>query len=687
MVQVVDSGSQTASRPFSLTFGLPQISITIASPLVAGVGATYSQTLTVVGGTPPYAWSIMSGTLPAGLTLSSGGVISGTATSPGSFTVTINVTDADHAQVAKTFDINIVSGLRIDTNSLPAGIVGKSYQQTLSASGGAAPYSWSLAGGNLPGGISLSSAGVLSGTPSTTGTFSLVVRVTDSSAPPQSTTQAFGVVFTNPISINQSTLNNGSVGVAYSITMLASGGTAPYSWSIASGQLPPGLTLSSGGILSGTPTNTGTFNFAVQVSDSIGTLFSQSFAISIQTGLTITTASPLANALVNSPYSQQMQASTSEALAWSVSSGNLPPGIKLDSSGLISGTPTTAGVFDFTVQVTSRGAQQQVATQPFRLVVAAALAITSVSTLPDATVNIVYATTLTATGGVAPYSWALTSGSLPDGLTLASSGGITGTPNRTGAFTFTVAASDSSNLKTSSTLTMSVVTASVGSLSLVNVPDTINPTQQLPIGMSLSSPQPNDLSGSLTITFISNSVVPTDDPAVQFSSGSRTVAFTIPQNTTAAVFPTTVFMLIGSVSGTVVLTADFQDGPKGMPVGSIAIAATPPRITNIVPVRTSDGLKIQIIGYSPERRVTTAEFDFDVKAANGTQRVQLTRNVESQFDDWYRNASSAPFGSSFVFEQLFLVQGDSSTIQSVAVTLTNGQGSAASTPVSIPSIP
>src|SRR5262249_13729601 len=160
---------------------------------------------------------------------------------------------------------------------------------------------------------------------------------------------------------------------------------------------------------------------------------------------------------------------------------------------LISGTPTTAGVFDFTIQVTNGTTQQQVATQPFRLTVAAILAVTSASSLPDATVNAVYATTLGATGGIAPYSWARTSGSLPDGLTLSSSGVITGTTNRTGTFTFTVEVSDSGNLKTSSTLTMSVVAASVGSLSLVNVPDTTNPTQQLPIGMSLSAPQPNDL--------------------------------------------------------------------------------------------------------------------------------------------------------------------------------------------------
>jgi hypothetical protein len=104
-------------------------------------------------------------------------------------------------------------------------------------------------------------------------------------------------------------------------------------------------------------------------------------------------------------------------------------------------------------------------------------------------------------------------------------------------------------------------------------------------------------------------------------------------------------------------------------------------------VRTADGIKVQVIGYSPERRVISADFDFDVTAANGTQRVHLSRNVQSQFDDWYKSDASTAFGSSFVFEQLFLVQGDSSMIQDVAVSLTNGQGTVASVPVAIGSGP
>src|SRR5262249_41030889 len=149
-----------------------------------------------------------------------------------------------------------------DTSSLSPGVVGTDYRQQLTASGGVGPYSWILIGGSLPPGINFSPTGLLSGTPSTAGTFGFVVRVGDQGSPPQTVTQAFGLVFTNPLGItNPATLNNGSMGVPYSIAMLGSGGTPPYSWSVPTGQLPPRLTLSSAGILSGTPTSMGTFNF------------------------------------------------------------------------------------------------------------------------------------------------------------------------------------------------------------------------------------------------------------------------------------------------------------------------------------------------------------------------------------------------------------------------------------------
>jgi hypothetical protein len=186
------------------------------------------------------------------------------------------------------------------------------------------------------------------------------------------------------------------------------------------------------------------------------------------------------------------------------------------------------------------------------------------------------------------------------------------------------------------------------------------------------------------MTFTPTGAVAADDPALRFSNGSRTVTFTIPANTTTAIFPTPVSLLTGTVSGTVTLTTNLQGGPQGAPAGSITISPTIPQMTTIVATRTPEGLKVEVTGYSPERKVLTADFAFDVTTPSGTQRVNLTRNVESDFDQWYTGTSSTAFGSSFVFDQLFVVQGEASTIKAVTVTLSNGQGSASSGPMQIP---
>ena len=205
----------------------------------------------------------------------------------------------------------------------------------------------------------------------------------------------------------------------------------------------------------------------------------------------------------------------------------------------------------------------------------------------------------------------------------------------------------------------------------------------MPIGLSLSAGQPNPISGSLKISFASSSVVPADDPAVLFSNGSRTVPFTIAADSTTAVFAAPVLLLTGTVSGTVSVTADIDSGPAGLPVATVTIPPTAPKLTNIAAERTPNGLRIQITGYSPERKLSNAEFAFDVRTPAGMQHTNLVRNVEPEFDAWYRSAASTAFGSSFVFEQLFSVQGDANMIGAVTVSLTNGQGTASSTPVSI----
>jgi hypothetical protein len=143
--------------------------------------------------------------------------------------------------------------LAVSTGSLSNGTVGTAYSQTLIATGGTTPYTWSIISGSLPAGLSLSSSGVVSGTPTTAGgPTSVTFQVTDSVN--ATATKSLSITIAMPPTISTSSLPQGTVGLAYSQTLIATGGTSPYNWTVVTGSLPAGLTLSSSGLISGTPT-------------------------------------------------------------------------------------------------------------------------------------------------------------------------------------------------------------------------------------------------------------------------------------------------------------------------------------------------------------------------------------------------------------------------------------------------
>jgi hypothetical protein len=254
------------------------ISITGSSLPGAAVGKAYSATLTASGGTPPYTWSVASGQLPTGLALSTSGNISGTPSAAGSFAFVAQVKDSATSPQTTTQSETIAvaapppTPLSITVSTLPGATMGKAYSATLTASGGTPPYTWSVASGQLPTGLTLSTSGTISGTPSAAGSFAFVAQVKDSATSPQTATQSETIAVAapppTPISITVSTLPDATVGTAYTATLTATGGTPPYTWTLASGQLPPGLALSTSGNISGTPSAAGTFIFSPQVKDS-----------------------------------------------------------------------------------------------------------------------------------------------------------------------------------------------------------------------------------------------------------------------------------------------------------------------------------------------------------------------------------------------------------------------------------
>jgi hypothetical protein len=357
------------------------------------VGVYYDQSLGASGGQPPYNWWLPGGTitLPPGTsgdmnfsTDGANGTISGTPGTAGTFSFWVGVSDNGSPPnvVTQMFSITITGGssgpLQITTTALLDGIVGGIYNLQLNASGGQSPYSWSLTPGSLglPGGLNLLNGGIISGTPTNApfgGTnYYFSVRVTDNVA--NTVDQLLSLTIYPALTMSTNALPNGTIGIAYTAQILVSGGNHNYfagpggyypgpGGFLPFGSLPPGLNVSDGTItssneffvISGTPTNSGTFPFTIGVYDGDVNWVQQSFSITIlSSSLQITTAS-LGNATVGVAYTNQLQASGGTTpYTWTIANGSqpLPSALTLSTDGLISGVPGSSGTNNFIVRLT-----------------------------------------------------------------------------------------------------------------------------------------------------------------------------------------------------------------------------------------------------------------------------------------------------------------------------------------------
>jgi len=567
-VQVQDAKSVTATKVFTITIAAG-LTITTAPSLPNGtIGQAYTLTLQAAGGTSPYAWQVTTGALPGGLTLGpSSGAITGTPTSNGTFNFTVQVTDSTNVMATKPFTLIVASGLNItNAPTLPSGVVGGSYSQSLNATGGTSPYTWSVSAGSLPGGLTLSpSSGAITGTPTTGGTFSFTITVTDSAS--VTATKSFSLSIAALLAIStQPTLPSGGVGTSYTQPLTAVGGTAPYTWLVSAGSLPAGLSLSpSSGTISGTPTSVGNYSFTLQVTDNNSVSVSKAFTLAIVSALTITTQPTLPGGAVSVGYSQSIVVVGGNApYTWSISSGALPAGLTLSpSSGAITGTPTSAGGFTFTVQVVD--ASSVSVNKAFSMAVVAGLTITTAPVLPSDSVGVGYAVTLAAAGGSTPYTWTVSAGGLPGGLTLdAKSGSIFGTPTASGSFTFTVKVTD--NASNTATKQFSIAIAS--GLTITTAPVLPNGA----IGASYSQTL-DAVGGAAQYSWsVSQGALPggvTLSPTTGMISGtpaaSGTFNFTVQVTDTASATATKLFALTVSASLTITTPSTLPSGSVGVP--------------------------------------------------------------------------------------------------------------------------
>ncbi len=437
------------------------------------VNQSYSGTITLTGGTAPYIWK-KSGTLPTGLKLTynsakTKATLSGTPTEAGKFTFTLKVTDANGNTASKSFTINIAAAATKPTLSgtVSDGIIKAAYtKKTFKVTGGTSPYTWKKTG-TLPTGLKLTynsakTQAYLSGTPTKAGTFDFTLKVTDANN--KSASKSFTITITKPTM--SGTVSNGIIKAAYAKkTFKVTGGTAPYTWT-KSGTLPNGLKLTynsakTQAYLSGTPTKAGDFTFKLTAKDSNGASVSKSFTVTITKP---TMSGTVSDGTVGTAYSKKTFTVTGGTAPYTwKKTGTLPTGLTLTynstkTKAYLSGTPTKAGIFDFTLKATDTNGAA--VSKSFTITIKTSKPTLSGS-VSDGVVGTAYTkATFTVSGGTAPYTWKKSG--LPSGLKFTTSGAkatLSGTPTKAGTFSFKVTVTDANGASVSKSFTIKITAA------------------------------------------------------------------------------------------------------------------------------------------------------------------------------------------------------------------------------------
>ncbi|WP_050478275.1 putative Ig domain-containing protein [Herbaspirillum rhizosphaerae] len=451
---------------FNITISAPTSPLTVsptasANPVVA---QSFTQQMSTTGGTSPYTYALVAGSLPPGITFNgSTGAFSGSATASGGYNFSIKVTDsaATPNTFTKAYQMNVgAATLVISPGTLPNGTATIAYSQQMSVSGGIAPYSYamdttSFPGGGTPLGIN-SSTGVISGTPTTAGTATFRIVVTDSTSGTAAIATANYSMTIDPLPppvagpVNLPVAYNSTLNAA---TLSLSGGP------VASVAVPTaplhGAILISGTTIRYTPTigYNGPDSFTYTATNAGGT--SAPATVSVTMTAPTVTVSPSGTALsatTTSAFSQSFSASGGSAPYTYSQTGTLPTGLSFNAgTATLSGTPTQAGSFSFTINATDSSTGTAVTGSRNYTLSVTAPTLTLVANnvnlergVPAPTIQFV------AGGGTAPYTYAVTTPSLPAGLNLsASSGAVTGTPTVAGSYSYTITATDSNGFTVS----------------------------------------------------------------------------------------------------------------------------------------------------------------------------------------------------------------------------------------------
>ena len=358
-VRVTNSLNPTGADSAAAVVTVRQPAAIVTQPASTTINSGETTTLSVVAsGEAPLSYQWYQGT--SGVTTTPVGTNSASFTSPVLFVTTsywvkvtnsVNPTGAnsDTAEVTATPPVTPVI---VTASPLATGAAGTSYNVSLEAVGGTSPYTWTLSSGTLPAGLSLSSAGILSGTPTVAGTntSNFTLQVEDSKT--TTGTKAFSLSISD-LRVVTTTLPTAVKSVPFIHQLNGSGGNAPHAWSVSTGTLPSGITLSSAGVLSGTPTSAGSSSFTLRLTDAASFSVSRQFTLPVSASFLPPVVDP-----VNFPVIP-----IGTTFGYTVSAQNypktfaisgLPKGMKsVPATGVISGIPEVAGVFNIQIRASN----------------------------------------------------------------------------------------------------------------------------------------------------------------------------------------------------------------------------------------------------------------------------------------------------------------------------------------------
>jgi uncharacterized protein YhjY with autotransporter beta-barrel domain/mono/diheme cytochrome c family protein len=658
----------TGSQTLTITINPPTPVISSATT-ATGQNGTSGFSYAITASNFPASYSVTQGTcpsscLPTGLTFS-GSTISGTPTVTGTFTVTVNATNTGGTgSQTLTITINPPTPVINSATSVNA-VVGTAYPdsttsplyQITTTLNNATSYS---VVGTLPNGLFLDSTlGVIYGTPTTTAVTSTVtVRATNTGG---TGTQSFTINL-NPV-ITGFTPPTGSGGTAYSYQITSSNSPTTYALASGSSPLPTGITLSTGGLLSGTPSVNGSFSISVTATNAVGASAAQAMTIVLNATTPSITSAGTANAIVGSIFTTYNIVATNVPTSFNAT--GLPPGLNVNTAtGAITGTPTSlANASPYTVTLSALNAA---ATGTKTLTITVAPEITAASA--NAVVGTAFNYSTTATN--VPTSFTLVSGSLPPGLSLnTSSGAITGTPLSIASaspYSVVLNASNAAGTGANKSLTISVspfinspsaVSGSGGiALTPVSISATNSPTSyalasgSLPNGVALNTstgifsgtPTVNGIfpitvtatnsagtSPLQAVTITLNATTPVVNSA-SVSSGSVASPFTY--TITAANLPTSYAIASGGVSGVTLNTSTgvFSGTPTTAGLFNLTVTATNAAGTSVsYPVSITISQANQIINFGAAPSIAVAGTAAVIVSATSTLPVSLASSTPS----------------------------------------------------------